>query len=150
MDGLSLDVIEGYNLLRRRPKHIPVGIGHEHQRGAVRFAQLHHGTLRAAAITKSQDRLPINHASKHTHLAVLIVEYETGKFICPYGETGPYQAMLIIAGQYGAIPNRTQPGAVFPAWIEEREVFCLDGVEGRRECAHEQQATAQDEQASPG
>jgi len=58
---------------------VATGIGHEEQWGAVRFTELHHGTLRAAAITESQERLPISHASKHTHLAVLIVEHKTRK-----------------------------------------------------------------------
>lgn len=48
--------------LRRMPEHLPMCIGHEHQRGTVRFAQLQHGTLRAMTITEHQDRFPIDNA----------------------------------------------------------------------------------------
>jgi hypothetical protein len=50
------------DLLRRMPQQIPVGVGHEYQWGAIGLVQLHYGTLCAAAITESQDRLPINNA----------------------------------------------------------------------------------------
>jgi hypothetical protein len=50
------------NLLRRMPQQIPVGVGHEYQWGAICLVQSHYGTLRAASITESQDRLPINNA----------------------------------------------------------------------------------------
>jgi hypothetical protein len=48
--------------LRRMPQQIPVGIGYEDQGGAIYSVQLHYGTLRAAAVTESQDRLPIHNA----------------------------------------------------------------------------------------